>query len=75
MQPSLAEVTGRVFQPAVAAGGVISIHAPIMTLQCVWGTAWSRAGTQEWTATEAISLPVIAQHFSMKALPLCDALE
>lgn len=35
MQPSLAEVIGRAFQPAVAAGGVISIHALIMTLQCV----------------------------------------
>lgn len=37
MQPPLTEVTGRVFQPAAAAGGVISIHAPIMTLHCVWG--------------------------------------
>lgn len=37
----------------------------------------SRSGTgrQRLTAAEAISLPVIAQHFSMKALLLRDALE
>lgn len=37
----------------------------------------SRSGTgrQRWTAVEAISFPVIAQHFSMKALLLCDALD
>lgn len=70
MQPSLAVINAGDFQLLVAAGGVMSICVPIMTLQGICTGRRFNTGRQKWTALHTISFPVIVPHFSLKALQL-----
>lgn len=61
-------MTGLVFEAQEAAGGVNSIHAPIMTPQGVWEAGSSQEDRVGWLS-EAVSVPVIARLLSKKAGP------
>ena len=47
MQAALEAVTGRLFQPQIASGGVMSICALITTLQDMWRAACRQEETSE----------------------------
>lgn len=70
MQLSLGVINARDFQLSVAAGGVMSIYVPIMTLQGICTGSRFNTGRQKWMVLLTISFPVIAPHFSLKALQL-----